>query len=181
VQRADVRIRITFDALRVALLTSALALPGAPSVRAETIHKCVGDGTTYQAQPCGTGQTEVAVHASTPSRAAPVDDVTRTELSQDSGATLQTRAATARNARWLPFRHTSVTIGMTDDEVLNTPDGGVPTTIGRNRDKGTWHEVWTYASRDGARRELTFTNGRLTSISANGEPAQSLRVATVGY
>jgi hypothetical protein len=57
----------------------------------------------------------------------------------------------------------------------------VPTRIARTRGKGTWREVWTYESRDGGVRELTFTNGTLTSIDGDRIAAAMapLRVASV--
>jgi hypothetical protein len=57
----------------------------------------------------------------------------------------------------MPFRRKTIATGMTDDEVLNTPNGGVPTRISRTRDKRVWREVWIYESRDGAVRELAFS------------------------
>lgn len=177
-QRADVRIRNIFDDAAAVLLAGAAALIVAADAGAGAIHKCVGNGTTYQAQPCDNGATEVAVIASSPTRGTAIDVAPHASTEQFSGGA---RTAIVRSARWLPFRRTTVATGMTDDEVLNTPAGGVPTRIVRSRDGRTWREVWIYASRGGAVRELAFTNGRLTSITADGESAQPLRVATVGH
>jgi hypothetical protein len=84
----------------------------------------------------------------------------------------------SRGTRWLPFRRTVIATGMTDDEVLNTPHGGVPTTISRSREGRVWRERWTYALRDGTFRELEFVNGTLTNIvdDVNG-PSLRLAVA----
>ena len=103
-------------------------------------------------------------------------DAMHTALAPASAA-----AEPRRPARWRPFGRAAVAPGMSDDEVLNTPDGGVPTRIARTRGKGTWREVWTYESRDGGVRELTFTNGTLTSIDGDRIAAAMapLRVASV--
>jgi hypothetical protein len=66
---------------------------------------------------------------------------------------------------------------MTDDEVLNTPNGGVPTTISRSREGRVWRERWTYALRDGTFRELEFVNGTLTNIVDDVNGPTSLRLA----
>ena len=69
-----------------------------------------------------------------------------------------------------------IAAGMTDDEVLNAPDGGVPDHIERARDGRTWRELWVYETRVGV-RELQFVNGRLTSIIEDEAPATTLRLA----
>lgn len=178
-QRARVQIPITFHRLGAALGMGAIAVTIAFPAGAEPIHKCVGSGTTYQAQPCGDRETEVAVAASA-SRPSRIDDMARGDEAEHFATVAKARSVADRSARWLPYRRANVEIGMTDDEVLNTPDGGVPTFIGRSRGKATWREVWTYASRGGALRELTFTNGRLTAIDTGNAPAQSVRLATAG-
>ena len=66
---------------------------------------------------------------------------------------------------------------MTDDEVLNTPNGGVPTTISRSREGRVWRERWNYALRDGTFRELEFVNGTLTNIVDDANGPTSLRLA----
>ena len=65
---------------------------------------------------------------------------------------------------------------MTDDEVLNAPNGGVPDRIDRARDGRTWRELWFYQTREGV-RELQFVNGRLTSIVDDDAPATTLQLA----
>ena len=163
------RTGIRAAALSLGALTASLAFAG-------EIHKCAaGAGVTYQTEPCGDGQTEVAVLA-TPSRASTV--------TRDESRTIDSAAAkppaVRDGAQWLPFRRNAIATGMTDDEVLNTPDGGVPTRISRTREKRQWREVWRYVSRDGSVRELTFANGRLTSVAAGADTAGSLRLASAG-
>jgi hypothetical protein len=70
--------------------------------------------------------------------------------------------------------------GMTDDEVLNAPDGGVPSRIDRTRDGRTWRELWIYQTRGGGGRALQFINGRLTSIIDTAASAASVRLALLG-
>ncbi len=69
-----------------------------------------------------------------------------------------------------------IAAGMTDDEVLNAPNGGVPDRIDRAREGHTWRELWFYQTREGV-RALQFLNGRLTGIVDDGVPAGTLRLA----
>lgn len=161
-------------AIRIAALS--LCALAAPRAFAGDIHKCAADGgVTYQTEPCGDGQTEIAV-LTTPSRASSV--------THDESRTMDSAAAKPpvirQGTQWLPFRRNTIAPGMTDDEVLNTPDGGVPTRISRTRENRQWREVWLYVARDGGVRELTFANGRLTSVAAGADTAGSLRLASAG-
>jgi len=70
-----------------------------------------------------------------------------------------------------------IAAGMTDDEVLNAPNGGVPNRIDRARDGHTWRELWVYQTRGGV-RELQFVNGRLTNIIDEEARATTLRLAS---
>lgn len=150
------------------------------------IHKCANRGSVaYQTDPCGEGQTELAV-LSTPARPSRSDSPAGARLdsaganvdgavSQGTGLSQQTVRA---SAQWLPFRRRTIAAGMTDDEVLNTTDGGVPTRISRSRQGRSWHETWIYESRDGTVRELEFLNGRLTSITRDRDASASLKLAS---
>lgn len=163
---------------RAGIRTAALSLCAstAPLAFAGDIHKCAaGASVTYQTEPCGDAQTEVAV-LTTPSRAS---SVTRNE-SRTIDSAVAKPPVVRHGVQWLPFRRNTIATGMTDDEVLNTPDGGVPTRISRTREKRQWREVWLYVSRDGGVRELTFDNGTLTSVAAGADTAESLRLASAG-
>jgi hypothetical protein len=154
----------------------------ASCVHAAEIHKCTGDGpVAYQTTPCGAAQTELAV-LQTP------DVRTRAEAAESTTSRMSTSGArdaaqwvdapnASRGTRWLPFRRKGIATGMTDDEVLNTPNGGVPTTISRSREGRVWRERWTYALRDGTFRELEFVNGTLTNIVDDANGPTSLRLA----
>jgi hypothetical protein len=136
------------------------------------IHKCLErPGTAYQTAPCNVGEREVAV-LSIPSSGW-ARTVSRTETGRASAPA--DRSAGDDDARWLPLRHRSVVAGMRDDEVLNAPDGGVPSRISRTREGRTWREVWFYQPREGLARVLEFVNGGLTSIIDADAPHDSPR------
>jgi hypothetical protein len=165
---------------RVKLAHASIMLAGVLVVAPATaggIHKCQsGSVISYQTSPCADGQSELAVPPALAAAPTSGGDAMHTALAPASAA-----AEPRRPARWRPFGRAAIAPGMSDDEVLNTPDGGVPTRIARTRGKGTWREVWTYESRDGGVRELTFTNGTLTSIDGDRIAAAMapLRVASV--
>ena len=159
----------------LATACAGLLLSIAGIAHADVVHKCAtGAGVAYQSAACSEGQTELArlVAASTELR-PPV------EAAATPRATRRTQATPAASPRWRPFRRSAIETGMTDDEVLNTPDGGVPTKIRRSRERHAWREVWIYTSGAGPVRELEFTNGRLTSIATADANAESIRVATL--
>jgi hypothetical protein len=70
-----------------------------------------------------------------------------------------------------------IAAGMTDDEVLNAPNGGVPSRIERTRDGRNWRELWVYATRGGGSRALQFVNGRLTGVIDDEAGDHSPRLA----
>ena len=161
--------------LAVAFLTASVIAHGA------AIHKCAqGSGVTYQAAPCAADQRELAVRAPL-STGGPADTSTAAVAADAPLADFAESTLTAPTAdvRWLPFRPRMIATGMTDDEVLNAPNGGVPTRIDRTRDGRSWRELWVYQTRDGVARALEFRNGRLTGIVDDG-PAGSLRLALLG-
>ena len=115
------------------------------------IYKCVdGGATSYQSAPCGRGQAE------TPIRIASV--------SAPRDASMTVPVATAQPRKRGPWTHTTVDIGITDDEVLNMPGWGRPAQISRSRVGRGWEEVWRYGNAYSGQRELRFVNARLTDI-----------------
>ena len=64
-----------------------------------------------------------------------------------------------------PYR-ASISLGMTDDQVLNIPSWGRPSRIERSGRHRGWRETWIYDRDPGleAARQLSFVDGRLTSI-----------------
>jgi len=73
------------------------------------------------------------------------------------------------------FWRTSIAIGMSDDEVLNLPAWGRPSTITRSKANRVWYEEWIYRWRMGGSSRLSFANGRLVGMgtAAAVEPAET--------
>ena len=67
-----------------------------------------------------------------------------------------------RSTTW-PWRRT-LTLGMSDDEVLNLPGWGIPTRIIRARLAREWREEWIYARTPSEERHLQFANATLIDI-----------------
>ena len=65
---------------------------------------------------------------------------------------------------WNPAQRTSLSFGMSDDEVLNLPDWGRPRRIDRGRTSRGWHEEWTYGQPGTGERHLHFANARLVEV-----------------
>jgi hypothetical protein len=63
-----------------------------------------------------------------------------------------------------PWRRTTLTLGMSDDEVLNLPGWGRPTRISRARAPRAWNEEWVYGQSTTGTRHLLFVNARLVDI-----------------
>jgi hypothetical protein len=166
-------------AIACAATVLGVALSG--DVYAAEIHKCANRGAiAYQTSPCGDEQTEVAVLTTRDAR-APAESGTSLAARDEPSRSVE-RVDTAggpRGARWRPFARMAIAVGMTDDEVLNTPNGGVPTKISRLREGHVWRERWTYAARDGTLRELEFVNGTLASIVDGASQSPSLRLAAL--
>ena len=162
---------------------ASLSIAVACATHAAEIHKCTDRGAiAYQTSPCAASQTELAV-LKTPGAskvAESTDAMTTRANSERDDIRAVNETSAPRGARWLPFRRKTLVPGMTDDEVLNTPNGGVPTKISRAREGRLWRERWTYALRDGTSRELEFVNGTLMTIvddAAGGAMALRLAVA----
>jgi hypothetical protein len=116
------------------------------------IYKCVdGGATSYQSTPCARGQ-EVPIRIASLTTQAPQDQP------------MPVPVATSQPRKRGPWTHTTVDIGISDDEVLNMPGWGRPTQITRARVARGWEEVWRYGSGYSGQRELRFVNARLTDI-----------------
>jgi hypothetical protein len=136
--------------LRALIVLSAGCLPLAAS--AQTVFKCVRQGATgYQSTPCADDADETRmvigaspVRAEAPPRALP----TRQPLRKTG-----------------PWRHTTLTLGMSDDEVLNLPGWGRPGRITRVRMPREWREEWVYREGSLAEQRLVFANAKLVDIA----------------
>ena len=121
---------------------------------AEPIFKCVDRGATaYQSTPCEAGaiETRVAAGASSP----PVTVVAREPPPQPA-------RQPSRKAG--PWSHEALTLGMSDDEVLNMPGWGRPGSISRARMPREWREEWVYRKGTDEEDHLHFVNARLVDI-----------------
>src|SRR5262245_62507640 len=114
--------------LAVTLLTIVVVTPAA----AQEIFKCVnGSETVYQQTPCGAGAEET--------RLAPfwARSATSTPTSPSS------RPSARKPGVW---KHHALTLGMSDDEVLNMSGWGRPSRIDRVRLPREWREEWVYGA-----------------------------------
>jgi hypothetical protein len=146
----------------------------ATASHAQEIRKCVDRGVVgYQNAPCAVGQVDAGVvklpdYADPPQRdgaSAPANQANGFDATpEDVDATAVAPAPAATQAAF-PFR-TSITLGMTDDQVLNMPRWGRPTHIERNGRHRGWREVWTYAGPE-TTRTLSFVEGRLENIAVD--------------
>jgi hypothetical protein len=133
-------------------LIACLALVSLDAAAAD-IYKCVdGAATSYQSTPCGRGQSEVPIRIASFSAQAPRD--------QSMAVPVTTTQPRTRG----PWRHATVEVGISDDEVLNMPGWGRPAQISRSRAARGWEEVWRYGNGYSGQRELHFVNARLTDI-----------------
>jgi hypothetical protein len=141
--------------VRSALL-AVLAASAASSAGAQDIFKCIENGTTaYQSMPCANGQAEtrMVVGGSRP----------RPEVQEATPPSHPARPTPT--LRWSgPWRRTTLTLGMSDDEVLNLPGWGRPSRITRMKLTRAWHEEWTYGQANVGERRLHFANARLVDI-----------------
>lgn len=125
------------------------------------IFKCVdGESTTYQSMPCVSAQVEIRLAISQPSRAA-AENVSA--LQSGPGSVASSPSPPRRGTPW-PWRRT-LTLGMSDDEVLNLPGWGIPTRIIRARTLRQWREEWIYARTPAEERHLQFVNATLVDIA----------------
>jgi len=137
-------VRYLLACLTLVCLSSIVEAQGA-----QAVHKCVTtEGTVYQGTPCGPDALVAQIAA------RPVD-------SRNAPAVPEC----GRHAR-LPFGRGALCMGISDDEVLNLPKWGRPSTIVRTRSEHAWQEQWTYDARSEGTRRLLFLNGKLSSVEA---------------
>jgi hypothetical protein len=166
---------------RLAWIFVGLVAPGFAS--ASDVYKCVDDSAVaYQGVPCSTGQVEARLprlpdYADPPERDAASAPTASPESTAAAPLPPQEALAGTQpvSQRGFPYR-TTIGLGMTDDQVLNTAHWGRPARILRTRESRRWSEQWTYARADGVRR-LSFTNGRLTKIEMGGDDTLPLQIA----
>ena len=135
---------------------------------AQAIHKCLApDGVAYQSMPCASGAGDVVIASLGSVRTEPAS------RAEAPAATPSRREPGASSKR--VFWRTSIAIGMSDDEVLNLPAWGRPSTITRSKANRVWYEEWIYRWRMGGTSRLSFANGRLVGMgtAAEAEPAQT--------
>ena len=131
---------------------------GAIPCGAQQIFKCLsGAGTSYQSVPCIAGADQT--------RIAPLPQ------SQSEPAAVSSRSAPRRGGPW---KHRPLTLGMSDDEVLNMSGWGRPSRIDRLRLPREWREEWVYGPDTLSERHLIFSNGRLVDF---GDRPSSERMA----
>ncbi len=148
-----------------ALLGAFLAC-GAAAAPAAEIYKCVDDGgTAYQSIPCPAGASEIRLaRGALAGRILPPAP----------------RAEAARYARKPgPWTHRVLTLGMSDDEVLNLPGWGLPARITRVRLPRMWREEWIYDSGLLAEQRLYFVNGKLVEVVAWPPEARVVETAAL--
>jgi len=127
-----------------------------PAGAADEIFKCVeGGATSYQSTPCARSQDAV-----------PLKIATATARESREGSTpVPVPVSISRSGKRGPWTHTSIEVGMSDDEVLNMPGWGRPARISRARLPAGWEEVWRYGNGYSGERELRFLNARLADIA----------------
>ena len=69
-----------------------------------------------------------------------------------------------------PWKHRTLTPGMSDDEVLNMSGWGRPSRIDRVRLPREWREEWVYGLETPSERHLYFSNGRLVDLGDRPDP-----------
>ena len=140
----------------ICLLTASVA----PMASAQAIFKCVSafGETGYQSTPCAVGSFETRIAPGSARSDFPLP-VTRAAPGRASGR------------KPSPWRHTALTLGMSDDEVLNMAGWGCPGRITRNRLPREWREEWVYGVDTQVERRLHFSNGKLVDFggSASGD------------
>jgi hypothetical protein len=132
---------------------------------AQAIHKCLApEGTAYQSAPCASGASDVVIASLGSPRA---ESGARAESPAGLPA-MREPGASAKHVFW----RTSISIGMSDDEVLNLPTWGRPSAITRSKSNRVWYEEWIYRWRSGGTSRLSFANGRLTAVETAAAAAE---------
>lgn len=130
------------------------------------IYKCTNaDAIVYQDSPCAEGRSQTRV----------VSNVTSVRL-DDNGASPLLSGREARPI--LPVGRTTLSLGMSDDEVLNLPGWGRPRKITRNKANRVWHEQWAYVSPAEGEKHLHFANGKLRAIETERVETASLQLVS---
>jgi len=154
-------------AIRCAVVLGLLAFELAPQVAAQDIFKCVDNGATaYQSTPCAPGAAETRI--ATTGASTPRPDV------EMSGAAISSMREPRRVGPW---SHATLTLGMSDDEVLNMSGWGRPSRISRTRAPHEWREEWIYGQATGGERHLYFANARLVDIAVTPPVDQLVQLA----
>jgi len=131
------------------------------------IYKCTNaDAIVYQDSPCAEGRSQTRVAVATQSVRLDVN-----------GASPLLSGREARPI--LPVGRTTLSLGMSDDEVLNLPSWGRPKKITRNKANRVWHEQWVYVSPAEGEKHLLFANGKLTAIETERVETASLQLVSV--
>ena len=126
---------------------------GADEASAMGIYKCVdGGATAYQSLPCAPGASEIRMAQPAPRGPAILSPAPRPD------------AASRYPRRPGPWKHRTLTLGMSDDEVLNLPGWGRPSRITRVRLPREWREEWIYDGGLLAEQRLYFANAKLVDI-----------------
>src|SRR5260221_11164049 len=142
------------------ILLCGLATGAGPAAAAQDIFKCVEQGATaYQSTPCADGQVETVLM--TGASPAPEPRIAPPSLPQQP-----------MPRTWDPTQRASLTLGMSDDEVLNLPGWGRPARIARSRMSRGWREEWTYGQPGTGERRLHFANARLVEVVDKPPPNQ---------
>ena len=131
------------------------------------MHKCVTPtGIAYQGVPCAGAELPTSAVIASATQSPPSSRANATG-NAPARATPDCDAIAQRASLRLPWRHTAICIGMTDDEVLNLQGWGRPATINRTRAAHEWREEWFYDARAAGRRQLFFVNGKLTAVETD--------------
>jgi hypothetical protein len=133
-----------------------LAFISSPAL-AQAIYKCPDpNGISYQQTPCASDEP-----------VAGPSEVPQESIASRATPDCAVKATASPRTAW---RNRSLCIGITDDEVLNLPGWGRPSTIDRSRKARGWQELWAYdSSRVGGAAGvlyLRFFNGKLASVEA---------------
>lgn len=133
------------------------------------IYKCVnGDSVVYQDSPCAEGRNQKPLAAAS---------TTTSVRLNENGAIPLLSGQEARPI--LPSGRMTLSVGMSDDEVLNLPNWGRPKKITRNKANRVWHEQWVYVSPTEGEKHLRFANGKLTAIETERVEPTSLQLVSV--
>jgi len=136
-----------------------------PAFGRADIYKCVdGAAIAYQSMPCAPGAEQTPMEKRPPQGAVLVAEAQPTELADAERRPSKGTGTSRPSRRPGPWTHTTLTLGMSDDELLNMPAWGRPARIVRTRMPRGWSEEWFYPTATGGERRLLFVNGKLVDI-----------------